>query len=262
MVVFSSPRQILLVMLSPRLFFICKSVWIRVGEVNSCDFEQFTQTFDAKLSHAKQNKGSQRSAASNEQGHQKTPTFILAVLLDALKGPADKSLSKPQGGMTDVGLHTGGRARNTAWSLVVAMTEVLIKNFAEPQHDPDLAVFERMMINFDLWSLDRLLSECDVAGGAVSKSQINCCMVVLHSAVEKIAAMAKSEFIVSDLEQRCVVARDRLDALVDTQSLKIAEGFALPELVEAEIVVRDIALEFSVDHRVVMCKPSEQLEAI
>eukprot|EP01034_Spumella_vulgaris_P030825 gene30825-38103_t len=213
------------------------SVWIRVGEVNACEFDSFLVRFHEKLAKAVQNK----------------------VLLDALKPLDDSSVTKPQCGMTDVGLHTGGKPRNTAWPLVVAMTEVLIKNFAEPELDPDLAVFERLMIDFDLSAFGRLIAE---SGDAMSQSMINICMVVLKAAVDKVAAMALSDFDVQDLEKHCAVMRRRLDDLVDAQSVKLASTFDLPELVESELVVRDITLTFSVNETVSMSKPVASMDSL
>eukprot|EP00965_Chrysotila_dentata_P122483 4047930-Pleurochrysis_carterae.AAC.1 len=64
---------------------------------------------------AERKEGEKRSAANNQQGHQKTPAMIKAVLTDALRGTPGQTA--PRGGCTDVGLHTGGLPRNTMWPL-------------------------------------------------------------------------------------------------------------------------------------------------
>lgn len=73
-----------------------------------------------------QRKGDARSAAGGRKGHQKTPAMMRAVALQALatleaKVAGDKRElpeELPKGGFTDVGLHTGGLPRDTAWYLV------------------------------------------------------------------------------------------------------------------------------------------------
>ena len=72
------------------------------------------------LSKAAERKGDKRSAAGNEQGNQKTPAMVRAILTDALaqlesEDEPTEGSTAPRGGFTDVGLHTGGHARNTAW---------------------------------------------------------------------------------------------------------------------------------------------------
>lgn len=68
------------------------------------------------------------------KGFQRTPAFIKAVVADALRllaagaSAADDldvdALTKPAGGFTDVGLHTGGIARATSWELARCMLQV------------------------------------------------------------------------------------------------------------------------------------------
>lgn len=76
-------------------------------------------------------RGDERSAASGRQGLQHTPAMITALMFDAIDrlgvtGPQG-SLSTShisRGGFTDVGLHTGGRPRETAWFLACEMFKV------------------------------------------------------------------------------------------------------------------------------------------
>jgi hypothetical protein len=75
--------------------------------------------------------GNDRSAASGSIGHQRTPASIVAVfettkILMTMDVSDEKKFSKamkdcavqPKGALTDVGLHTGGKARYTGWPLV------------------------------------------------------------------------------------------------------------------------------------------------
>uniref|UniRef100_A0AAV1V4V9 Uncharacterized protein n=1 Tax=Peronospora matthiolae TaxID=2874970 RepID=A0AAV1V4V9_9STRA len=87
---------------------------------------KFSVAFDSELRNAQTSKGSKRSAARNELGHQKTPQFIAAVVRRAvtlLTKEANSVGIAPRGGTTDVGLHTGGQARDTCWAIVQAVIE-------------------------------------------------------------------------------------------------------------------------------------------
>jgi hypothetical protein len=92
----------------------------------------FLRTLQDLLRKAEARKGDNRSAAGGKQGHQKTPAFVHALALQALEitiaegeagcGSNDEADEveprQPRGGFTDVGLHTGGTPRDTAWPLV------------------------------------------------------------------------------------------------------------------------------------------------
>lgn len=71
--------------------------------------------------------GDKRSAAGRQQGNSRTPILIEAVARDALyateTGEDIEVESPTRGGFTDVGLHTGGAPRDTAWPLVCALIE-------------------------------------------------------------------------------------------------------------------------------------------
>lgn len=71
------------------------------------------------LATASERKGDRRTAAGGNQGHQRTPAMISALLKDAKAALDGDSTADhlPAGGFTDVGLHTGGSPRDTAWPL-------------------------------------------------------------------------------------------------------------------------------------------------
>ncbi len=62
------------------------------------------------------------------KGFQRTPAFVAAVVRDVLAacatGVASTSSSQPRGGFTDVGQHTGGVPRATAWPLTRQVLQV------------------------------------------------------------------------------------------------------------------------------------------
>jgi hypothetical protein len=67
---------------------------------------------------------------NSKSGFQRTPSFILAVIKDSLlqvqQQLSCKQESMPKGGFTDVGLHTGGMPRATAWPLVQQTLQVRV----------------------------------------------------------------------------------------------------------------------------------------
>jgi hypothetical protein len=89
---------------------------IHVGEIGLATKQDFLNRFQKLLDKASCRKGDKRSAAGGKQGHQKTPAFIHALLVQALNYNCPEVL--PRGGFTDVGLHTGGEARDTSFALV------------------------------------------------------------------------------------------------------------------------------------------------
>ena len=59
-------------------------------------------------------------------GHQRTPAMIEALLKDAKAAlnVTSSTCHVPRGGFADVGLHTGGKRRDTAWPLTHAVLQV------------------------------------------------------------------------------------------------------------------------------------------
>lgn len=86
------------------------------------DFDQLLLLLRAELKECKKETKDKRSAGHNPRGRQLTPAFVEAVLRDVLADPdteaGKRNVTNPRGGFTDVGLHTGGERRNTAWPLV------------------------------------------------------------------------------------------------------------------------------------------------
>ena len=110
-----------------------------MGPVPRSVLTKFFHVFEMLLAEVQQRKRDKRSAV-NGQGHQKTPAMVYALLKQAqqvdwetdivdgdeqdIMRVASKPEVLPQGGFTDVGLHTGGKPRNTPWMLVQAVFQV------------------------------------------------------------------------------------------------------------------------------------------
>ena len=92
---------------------------LHVGELTTDNKTSFDEKFANMLQTAQSRKGDKRSAAGGKQGHQRTPAFIHAILVQALENISGGLNGEvlPTGGFTDVGLHTGGNPRDTAFAL-------------------------------------------------------------------------------------------------------------------------------------------------
>jgi len=97
------------------------------------DFDGLLRLVNAELAEAKnesQKNKNKRSAAFNARGRQLTPAFVEAVLRDVLADPwaeaGERAVTEARGGFTDVGLHTGGERRNTAWPLARLLNVVIL----------------------------------------------------------------------------------------------------------------------------------------
>ena len=127
------------------------------------------------LSKAAERKGDKRSAAGNEQGNQKTPAMIQAVLQDAL-AKREEGVTPPRGGFTDVGLHTGGLPRNTSWPLVRAVLQSVL----EP------TFYRHAMAQMQLWLAEMdahaVLEAASAADLASHRRSIDSCMQADRSA--------------------------------------------------------------------------------
>ena len=111
--------------------FVC----LPIGSV--CGAEEVTNLFDkfeCLRSKARDRTGDQRSAAGGRQGHQFTPSMVEALLRQAISCKCEKNgkkckcpETKPNGGFTDVGLHTGGKHRATCSALVFSVYDWLLE---------------------------------------------------------------------------------------------------------------------------------------
>jgi hypothetical protein len=134
---------------------------ISCGVIEVNEKEGFLKAFRALFSSASQREGDDRSAWGGrgaQQGHQKTPAFISALLEQVADDLEDKESNvgiegkkndvgvAPKGGFTDVGMHTGGCARNTSWPLARS-----VFHWALTQHAKSgFFVVERVMACFHL----------------------------------------------------------------------------------------------------------------
>ena len=182
---------------------------IHAGNVDRHLYSTFVRRLAFFLSQAQERKDKARSAAHNEQGHQKTPAMIMAVVTDALKSlpltddeAAEMTLTNPRGGWTDVGLHTGGRARDTAWFILEGVVEILLG---------DHRLFRVTMAQIRIWLAERHV--VSVVRDA-STSKVDEIMKMLAEAVEKAVPLADEGHDMASFEARSVAVRHQLEEAV------------------------------------------------
>eukprot|EP01035_Chromulina_nebulosa_P021325 gene21325-27629_t len=198
---------------------------LHVGTVALADFEKFWKNFIELLS-AEKRTCENRSAANNEQGHQKTPAMIHAVMKDALT-EQEIGISLPRGGFTDVGLHTGGSKRYTAWSLVRAVLQILL----ESKNQSNL--YRIFMAQFKLFCIE--ISEVE---------DLDTLMGMLEEAVIEGLTLTDPvlKYDIKIFEDRCTLIRSDVDRRFLVQGTALVRKFAITNLNEIEFSYRNIVV--------------------
>ena len=91
------------------------------GAIPQSNYSQFKRSLAVFIQEK------ERAKTTGEKGFQRTPAFILSAVLhamDLVNGMEESIPNLPRGGFTDVGPHTGGRARDTATPLVREVIKV------------------------------------------------------------------------------------------------------------------------------------------
>ncbi|ETK90635.1 hypothetical protein L915_05629 [Phytophthora nicotianae] len=184
--------------------------------------EKFGSVFYAKLTKAQQDKGSKRSAAFNDLGNQKTQQFIAAVVRRAVavitsivkeNGNVgyDERFSS-QGGTTDVGMHTGGRPRDTCSPLVQT---VIDQNLCCGQ-----GLFRKTMVMFKMNLLQLYVTETQDTFGREINIKDGCASVdnmffMLQDVVQSAIELLESGYDVSSLNEKCSRLRATIEEFVN-----------------------------------------------
>jgi hypothetical protein len=188
------------------------------GEVPMAKLGDFLTSFMKLFDKATQNTGDKRSAAGGKQGHQKTPAFIFAVMEDALTG-YDKPFSQPRGGFTDVGLHTGGSERATAWPLAAAIVRFVLEQL-HPLPDSSNHDFRCVLAEWELWLAEAALDP-------LATLEIADVARMLDGAVERCVPLADAGYNVSVFETRTATLREKLLKSMSLRLRDQAEPFAM-----------------------------------
>ena len=211
-------------------------VSLHVAQIKTHQLEKFQRLAAKFLDAAKERKGDKRSAAANEQGNQKTPSMIHAVLIDAIAAldtepEPDEGSTAPRGGFTDVGLHTGGLARDTAWPLVRSVLQVTIE--AEANHELYRKTMAQLLLRVAESGVSSLESSISF------KDQCNAIMQLLRDAASEGAALVDTGVDMGAFGARCVIVRHEVEKLITRRESKLAMSFVLPPLKRSQITCAD-----------------------
>ncbi|KAG7675177.1 hypothetical protein KSW81_002679 [Nannochloris sp. 'desiccata'] len=188
---------------------------LHAGSISVEDTCRFFNILEKLLVKAQSKKGEARSAASNNQGHQKTPSFIDALVRDAMRKlrrgeDGSDCASQPRGGFTDVGLHTGGEARNTAWPLFKESLKTILQ-YSSVYQSPSAELFECILAHFHLWLLNRQVALLTPQNA--TQLMVNATMKMLELSSNAAAELIDHGFVLGQAEDSCQKARMQLEAI-------------------------------------------------
>ncbi|KAG1697926.1 hypothetical protein DVH05_015410 [Phytophthora capsici] len=193
---------------------------------------KFSTKLGTELAKALAITGDARSAARNELGHQKTPQFIAAVvrrtvnsLLDGDSGIGPVSLTAG-GGTTDVGLHTGGRARDTCWAVVQAVIERNLCCGEGLFRKTTVALQLKLIREASDEMRDMLSDNVNVGDGC---SAVDDLFFMLQVIVQNIVELLGCGYEASALQTQCTMLRCRIESFVNDLNLENANRYALPD---------------------------------
>ena len=201
------------------------------GSVPVGRLEVLDKVIEKYLLEVQKRKGNDRSAAGGEKGHQKTPACIEAIVKDACddvnrgKTIDDESASTslPRGAFTDVGLHTGGRERETAWPLARAIIGTFLQ-----QYSTQTGVLKREMLDFQRFILVNRKELPWWNQGVINKESVDLTMQMIHSTARLGTELSEGGYDINGLEKELAETREELDAEVKARDENAAKGFDLP----------------------------------
>ncbi|GAB4822814.1 hypothetical protein N2152v2_009860 [Parachlorella kessleri] len=134
----------------------------------------------------------------------------------------------PKGGFTDVGLHTGGQARDTAWPLVCQVFKVALQHVASCQQVTAPELYLTAEAHLHLWLLQRQLPllRPEVADSTV----LNAAIQMLGSTASLAAGLAKLGYEVGHFEAACSAARKAVDSAATQRAQQTGATYTLPAL--------------------------------
>jgi hypothetical protein len=209
---------------------------LHAGSISVEDTTRFFDILEGLLEKAQTKKKKARSAASNEQGHQKTPSFIDALVQDALHklqfveeldlvdSESGNIAHQPRGGFTDVGMHTGGKARSTAWPLFKESLKTVFQ-YSSVYQSPSAELFECFLAHFYLWLLNRQVALLTPENA--TQLMVNATMKMLELASNTAAEIVDRGFCLGHAEDYCQNARMQLDAIVLQRAERAAKNFQI-----------------------------------
>jgi hypothetical protein len=216
-----------------------------VGSSSDGSHLGFLSLIQTLMAKASSRTGKERSAAGGTQGHQKTPSFVEAVIKDARKvllghATMDEIVaagSVPRGGFTDVGRHTGGEKRRTCWPLVREVHRHLVCSGPTACVDPE-GLQRRFIAHFALWASEqqmRTVAKALAHSVAGTKPPLDNGAILVDSVVQMLevatasaGSMVADGYTLSGFEERCKDVRQKLDHALDERNTRAADFYMLP----------------------------------
>ena len=197
------------------------------GSVSASELANFRKRLNKLLEDVRKRTGEARSAANSKQGHQRTPAMILCLVEQAIAGDGRNRL--PRGGLTDVGLHTGGRQRATAWPLAAAVIRLVVEQLDASSDQP---TYESLLPLWELWLAEQALDAA--APGRKRIVDVGDIASMLHSSVcRAVPRCLHGHVMPADFEKRVIAVRTGVEALQreDLERAAAAAAYKLPPLV-------------------------------
>ncbi|CAM9964866.1 unnamed protein product, partial [Scytosiphon promiscuus] len=199
---------------------------IDAGTVEEKDLPSLFDNLEEAMKGASQRHGEERTAAFGKPGHQCTPAMILALLQDAKVALHSSKPPEhlPAGGFTDVGLHTGGSRRATAWSLTREVFQVGTRCTRVLEQGKLGVLFNLVVADFHLSLLEERLPALSGSAEDVNEGieMLQHCVLCGGYLVENGHDMAK-------YVKRIETVRETLVDVAASQMMAVAERYTLPD---------------------------------
>ncbi|KAI8821026.1 uncharacterized protein EV422DRAFT_595226 [Fimicolochytrium jonesii] len=196
-----------------------------LGVHSKSDLNETLAIFGVLLDKAQRKTAEKRSAASGNQGHQRTPAFIHAVFrqaVQAARAAKPEEVSSSQyvsfGGMTEVGLHTRGQPRDTAWPLLLRVAEFFLG---------DDALLEKSLVNFKLFLLELSLQ---LRPAQYAQDDIDEVFAMIDDISRAALKFDSAGYDISRITGRVVAARNALDGIVQGICSKESAAYRVTDI--------------------------------
>ncbi|KAL4428607.1 hypothetical protein ABPG77_008919, partial [Micractinium sp. CCAP 211/92] len=218
---------------------VCKgSQLLHCGQLHAAQLDAFRAQLATVMAKVAERKGDARAQVAGRQGHQKTPAMVRAAAVQALRQLAAEAAAEaegreadsvpdqvPQGGFTDVGMHTGGGQRDTAWPVVREVLKALLAHAAPCRSaNPDL--FQLAEAHLFLWVMQRQVAA--LTPEAATSTVLNAAMRMLQAVAQRAAELAQQGHAVAHFEASCAAARRALEAARAARVQAAAAAARLP----------------------------------
>ncbi|CAM9708595.1 unnamed protein product, partial [Scytosiphon promiscuus] len=209
---------------------------VHAGTVEESDRQLLFSKLQESLRQASQRHGNSRSAAGGKQGHQRTPAMIKALLDDAKTALHSTVNSEhvPAGGFTDVGQHTGGDPRNTAWPLAREVFQAVLLGEAGKDASDSTRVVDhaKLEVLFNLVDADLHLSVLEKRLAGRSWASEGEGMEMLECCARLGEGLAHDGHDMKEYLTRMERVRQTLRDAVSTRMAGVAGRYQLPDVNE------------------------------